>query len=158
MARNAKSITERLMMGLMGDANACWPWRGNRAMDGYGSLLVAAPTPSGHTTARAHRLMFEAVRGPVPSGMFVCHTCDNPACVNPSHLWLGTAADNSRDMVAKGRKKKGAAHHNAKMTPEGVAELRALHATGTRTLKSLGEQFGIGTSQVHRLVNNQSWK
>lgn len=79
--------------------DGCWEWNGRRNDRGYGLFAVT------HAAARrAHRVIWELVNGPIPSGMVVCHRCDNPPCVRPDHLFLGTQADNMRDMQAKGRK------------------------------------------------------
>lgn len=79
----------------------CWHWTGDRLPKGYGILVVRA---SGKDKKRlAHRLSWELAHGPIPDGLFVCHACDNPSCVNPDHLWLGTPKDNAQDMVRKGR-------------------------------------------------------
>lgn len=80
--------------------DSCWEWRGRRRGRGYGYL----PKPlEGGTETAAHRAAWELEIGPIPDGLFVCHHCDNPPCVRPTHLFLGTNADNMRDMVAKGR-------------------------------------------------------
>lgn len=93
------------------DPAGCWPWTAKaRASYGYGLLNVSG------TLVRAHRVAYEATHGPIPDGMEVCHRCDNPACCNPAHLFVGTHADNMRDMRAKGR---------STMTPEGRARLIA---------------------------------
>lgn len=76
----------------------CWPWLASRMPKGYGKLGIASTTPK-----LAHRVSWELHYGPIPEGLFVCHRCDNPPCVNPAHLFLGTCTDNLRDMVAKGR-------------------------------------------------------
>jgi len=78
--------------------NGCWEWTWNKDKDGYG-LFHARPI-----TQRAHRFSFYYHNGYLPDDMCVCHSCDNPSCVNPNHLWIGTVKDNNRDAMNKGRK------------------------------------------------------
>lgn len=81
----------------------CLEWQGVRGKAGYGKTGAGG---RGGKTLLTHRLAWELTNGPIPEGMCVCHTCDNPPCVNPDHLWLGTHDDNMRDKVAKGRSRK----------------------------------------------------
>lgn len=82
----------------------CWPWTGGRNTDGYGKAPRATGSrPIGRGYTAAHRVSWAIHFGPVPDGLWVLHHCDNPPCVNPAHLWLGTNLDNIRDRDAKGR-------------------------------------------------------
>ncbi len=79
------------------DAGSCWVWTAHRSRRGYGTFDVEG------ASQQAHRVAWALSHGPIPHGMLVCHHCDNPSCVRPEHLFLGTALDNSRDRIAKGR-------------------------------------------------------
>lgn len=140
-----------------GDA-ACWPWTGARHGRGYGLTRY----PQSQKKLGAHRAAWEVAHGPIPSGMYVCHTCDNPLCCNPSHLFLGTNADNQRDAVRKGRqvgppRLRGEAVYGARLTDDAVRAMRSLNTQGTYSYRQLGERFGISKSQVGKILRGQFW-
>ncbi len=137
---------------------SCWEWQGTRRPDGYGLLYVNG------VQTRAHRHAFELAWGtPIPPGMSVLHRCDNPPCVRPGHLWLGTDADNLADMRAKGRARHfvgrvqaGEANHNAKLTDDAVREIRRLRATGLLQ-REIAERLGVHTGTVGYVLRGATW-
>lgn len=127
--------------------SGCWLWMGSVDPEGYPKT---GGHPTGHLAAherRAHRVSYEAFVGPIPAGMLVCHRCDVSSCVNPRHLFLGTAKDNMRDMVAKGRCKSG---KTRPLTAEAKQEIR----TSTLTCKAIAAQFGISARTVRAVRNS----
>lgn len=111
---------------------------------------------------RAHRLSWELVNGPIPKGIAVCHVCDNPPCVNPAHLFLGTQAENVSDMVAKGRARggppSGELHPKAKLTREAVVAIRARYSAGGISLQSLADEHGVSKKTVLNVVKGRIWR
>jgi hypothetical protein len=146
----------------------CWHWTAGRFSNGYGQFRV------GKKKVRAHRYAYQITRGEIPSGMFVCHTCDQPLCVNPDHLFLGTAADNAHDRDRKGRTAKGKRHGihtypekvrhvgeengSSKLTWAQVSRLRSLRKYHKWTYAQLSELFEISKSQVANIVHERNWK
>ena len=86
------------------------------------------------------------------------HRCDNPQCVNPDHLFLGTHQDNMRDMAIKGRTWHGSKHRNAKLKPSEVLEIRKLYAEGGHTTRSLGVKYGVDSKHIHNIITGKKWK
>lgn len=135
----------------------CWEWTGSRRTDGYAQLEIG-----GHMY-RVHRIMWEMRHGPIPEGMLVCHHCDNPPCINPDHLFLGTYADNLHDCIRKGRFYTGT-HHGmrngrAKVTDDQVSRMRLEYVAGNgchRTTQ-LAKQYGLSWGSVNRIVNRKGW-
>lgn len=122
MPRECKSAPEEERFWLYVEkTDNCWTWTGATNKDGYGQIN------SRNATRRilAHRLSWMIHFGGIPSGLFVCHACDNPPCVRPDHLFVGTAMDNMRDMIKKGRAK-----GPEKLTPKDVAEFQRLRRDG----------------------------
>lgn len=130
----------------------CVTGRGYRNRKGY--LVV----DRGHLgRVFAHRLAWEETFGSIPDGMQVCHHCDNPPCVNPEHLFLGTNADNVADRVAKGRTLKGSAHPNTRLTEEAVADIKARLSRG-EGIRPVARLYGIGFGTVSDIDRGVSWK
>lgn len=140
----------------------CWFWRGACFDDGYGCISITADN-DGRCSRRAHRFSYELNIGPIPQGMLVCHLCDNPICVNPSHLWLGTPKDNSEDMVRKGRwngnrtQRFGEDNPRSKLTDSDVLSIRRLYSEGKYSQSQLGRMFGITQCMVGFIVRRVSW-
>ena len=98
------------------------------------------------------------VFGPIPDGSFVCHRCDRPLCVNPYHLFLGTAADNAADMVNKGRSAKGEHHSQATLTGTQVEALRQRYAAGGVSQQELARQYNITSGTASRIIRGLRWR
>ena len=110
---------------------------------------------------KSHRIAWAVVNHKEPAELFVLHACDNPSCCNPKHLFLGTGADNSRDMVNKGRHdpgdQKGEVNGNAKLTECDVKEIRRLYASGKFTYKELAAKFDIHFATVGYIIQEKLW-
>ncbi len=108
----------------------CDEWDGYRNRGGYGHVYLGKQPNGQPLRILAHRLSWMKNYGEIPDGMEICHTCDNRACVEISHLFMGTKKDNMEDMVAKGRQVKGLRHHNAKLSDADVSGIRWFRAAG----------------------------
>jgi len=130
----------------------CIPWTGGRNRDGYGIIR----NDDGKRVL-GHRVAYEIMHGPIPDGLRCCHKCDHPWCVNPSHIFLGTDADNASDKAAKGRQCLGEKNTRAKIKEEDVRSIRKQSRAGVAS-KELARQFGIGVSTVMRIISRKYWK
>lgn len=149
-----KSIEERFWEKVDKSAgpDGCWLWTASCHPSGYGQFSYAeAMTP-------AHRVAWVLTNGPIPKDSWVLHHCDVRKCVNPAHLFLGTAADNSRDAVSKGRRPTGEAHRRSKLTKEEVLAIREEAAHGTMTQLELGQVYGVSPNHVSDIVRRKSWR
>lgn len=143
------SIKCRLMDAIEVDPDTdCWNWQGTRQWSGHGEIHYEGKT------SRAHRVSYRAFKGEIPDGMAVCHSCDNPACINPDHLWLGSQAENLADMREKGRGTEGQTHPNAKLTEAAVREIRA----SKETSHALGRKYGVSHSLIVNVRQRKAWR
>lgn len=152
-----RSLEERFWAKVnVGASEDCWEWQAAKRGNGYGAIGVTR-----RSVVDAHRVSWELNRGPIPAGMCVCHTCDNPSCVNPGHLFVGSRADNSADMARKGRarggRKYGSAHRWAKLTEGDVREIRFLAACGAKR-KDIASRFCIGKATANQIISRRIWK
>lgn len=133
--------------------NGCLEFCGCRSSDGYGRLIFQGRKIS------AHRLAYELAVGQIPEGMAVCHKCDNPACANPDHLFLGTQLENIADRVRKGRDgdHRGTANGRSKLKECDAIRIRQLHASGEFTKAEIAKQYGVSDVLVGLVVRNRIW-
>lgn len=130
----------------------CWLWRASLAGKGYGQIKL----PKQRRQEYAHRVSYLIYRGEITAGWFVCHTCDIPRCVNPDHLFLGTAKDNLQDMKQKGRSTSGVRNARAKLTEEEVRQIRVCLAAGM-TQMQIASAFKLCQVQVSRIHTRKRW-
>jgi (2Fe-2S) ferredoxin len=146
------SIAERLLTRIKITERGCWEWQGARQPPwGYGFFK------HDQIVMRAHRASFEEFRYPIPDGLSICHTCDNPCCVYPLHLFPGTTQDNVDDCKQKGRTKTGEKHWNNRLTEDQAKEIIRRHHAGEKP-KDLAEEFGTSADNIWQISAGIRWK
>lgn len=138
----------------------CWNWSASKNNMGYGQIRFWGKTFT------AHRIAWLIANGPIPSDICICHRCDNPACVNPSHLFLGTQTDNLHDMIAKRRhgshlhperRPRGEAHKRAKLTDSEVIGIRDCYKAGGISQSKIAAQYGVTRSAISLITRRKKW-
>lgn len=148
----------------IGGEDACWLWIGKSFHTfGYGLFRL----PSLQNWVHAHRFLYFVTNGDIPNGLFVCHNCptgDNPRCVNPRHMFLGTSGDNARDRERKGRHPHpptwagiGELNPKAKMTDRLVVEARTRYAHGGISQAQLGREYGMSQAMMNKIILSRHW-
>ena len=126
----------------------CWVWTGALTNTKYGRMHLKGKS------RLAHRISYEMEHEAIPNGVYVCHTCDTPACVRPSHLFLGSQKENMADCKDKGRVDKGSSRPLAKLTERRVKSIRK----DTRSQREIAKDYGVAQSQISRIKCRQAWK
>jgi len=131
----------------------CWLWTASKLPDGYGRFAV------NRRLQLAHRVSWIIHNGPIPEGMLICHRCDCPSCVNPYHLYAGTASDNMQDMIRKDRRKpcKGEGHPITNLSNQKVLEIRKLWLEGSMTQLEIAKRFSVRTPAIWKIVHRYTW-
>ena len=137
-------------------SDGCWQWMGARFQRSSGALSYGMFWLDGKVRP-AHRVAWQLVRGLIPDGVLVLHTCDNQGCVNPDHLYLGSHEDNTRDAVVRHRMYDGTRIWNHKLTDADVREVRALLESGLAT-EAIGARFGVSGRTVRYIRSREHWK
>ena len=141
--------------------DACWFWTGSKIKAGYGQIHAGGST---RQMLLAHRVSWKLHHGAIPSEFNVLHKCDNPSCVNPDHLFLGTSKDNTQDMFTKGRWRmphypgsKGENNGNSRLTASDVLAIRSLRANNL-SQKIIAKRFGINKKTVAMIERRVTWR
>lgn len=131
-----------------GGPDACWPWTASRLKRGYGRFFV---DPATRRLELSHRVAWELTYGPIPTGLLACHSCDNPPCCNPLHLFLGSHYDNMMDRASKRR-------NGERLSPEAVEEIRRLYDVAGLPFQAIALRFAVAPSTISRAYYGKTWK
>ena len=138
----------------------CWSWKGPIAKGGYPVMSCRREIGSD----RGHKASWIIHKGSIPKGMHICHSCDNPICTNPDHLWIGTYKQNNDDKIAKGRGKcgplpimKGSANPSAKLNEDKVKEIKLLIIKGSSSY-SIAKDYNVSKKTIAQIKNGNNWK
>ena len=134
---------------------SCWVWSSYKTKEGYGRIQAFGKP------MYSHRISWLIHFGKIPNGKEVCHRCDNPSCVNPKHLFIGTHKDNMQDMFKKGRRKenqrRGERHWKSNLKEKDILRIRNLYSQGDISMKNIGLLFSIKPNTVFYIVHRKNW-
>ena len=138
------NMKEYILDQVLATESGCWEWPTGHRSGGYGEVTIKGKK------RRVHRVSYETFVGPVPAGKSVCHHCDNPKCVNPEHLYAGTALDNARDVIERG------SPGNSKLRKADIERAKSLYRDGMRE-QDLALTLGVSLSTVKNIIRNKTW-
>ena len=148
----ARNTVENFWSKVIKSAGGCWEWTGHKLPFGYGHICW------GQKMTLTHRLSWRLTYGEIPEGLCVLHKCDNPSCVRPDHLFLGTYLDNNRDMAAKGRSQVGSQKSSARFDEEQVLKIRAEYIRGVFGYRKLAAKYEVAYGTIFQIINRLRWK
>ena len=152
-----EQLMERLLWNTEIHPSGCWEWKASKTVWGYGQIKIRLGGGK-IKSAKVSRLAYEVFVGSIPTGLCVCHRCDNRACLCPDHLFVGTHKENTQDMLQKGRgnRPNGQRHWGAKLTDSQVEEIKSL-ASGIRgSGRALSKRFGVSESRISLIIHGKS--
>jgi hypothetical protein len=149
---NSASSFERRFWAKVHKTDGCWEWTAYRLKNGYGRMKKKTAE-----LVLAHRISWEIHNGPIPNNLQVLHHCDNPSCVNPDHLFLGTVKDNMLDCARKGRRPKGENHCLSKLTEKQVHEIKMYLAEGV-ILRIIAKYFSVSRQCISNIKLGITWR
>lgn len=153
-------LEERLKsMATVNPKSGCWEWQGSKR-NGYGRTIVGSRKDGTRKSVAAHRIAYEVWKGEIPEGYEVCHKCDNPSCINPDHLFVGTRQDNIDDRERKGRNvvKIGEEQARSKLTKKAVKDARWERAYAGTPFQQLADRYGVSKKTMQNAIKGVTWK
>lgn len=158
-----KTNQDRITANVKIDGNGCWIWQlslNKKGKFAYGYIGLGAVKNNTRINVAAHRFSYSAFKGEIPDGINVCHSCDNPKCVNPEHLFLGTRQDNVDDRESKNRNnpyyKKGCKHPNAIITESNVVTIIDMQSKGLKS-KDIAKEIGVNVRIIYDVISGRTW-
>lgn len=156
-SRARGSITDRFWSKVaIGGEDDCWLWQASKS-EGYGKFMVGRSADGAWRPTYAHIVSWQLTHGEIPEGLFVCHDCDVRACVNPSHLFLGTIAENQADMAKKDRSLFGELAFGAKLTAADIPKITRLREKGL-TQQKIAMIFGVSRENIRNILHGKIWR